>query len=67
MTIIRIKSETLLFCFDNLFQFFFENLMFDFYELNFIAAEYFIQIIEDGNSILKSEKCFITIRNNLNE
>jgi hypothetical protein len=66
MAIIRIKPETLILCFDQLYSFFFDNLSVEHYELNFNAAEYFILIIDDENNCyLKFENIFTKIRNNL--
>ena len=66
LTIIRIKPETLIGCFDNLYGFFLDNLSIEFYELNFNAAEFFILIIEDeSNNYIKYDKIYSKIGNNL--
>lgn len=66
MTILRIKPESIEVMFDILFTFFSDNLLVEHYELNFNAAEFFILLIEDENTILlKNNHLLNTIRNNL--
>lgn len=66
MTIIRIKPETLIVYFDNLYGFFLDNLTVEYYELNFNAAEFLVLIIEeDNNNFVKYENIYSKIRNNL--
>jgi hypothetical protein len=66
MTIIRIKPESLMVYFDNLYGFFLDNLTVEHYELNFNAAEFLILMIEEeNNNYLKYETIYSRIRTNL--
>ena len=65
MSMIKLKNEVLIILFDNLFNFFMNNLKCEHYELNFIACDFFNFIIEDKEFLLNNDKIRNSIYNNL--
>lgn len=65
MSIIKFNSEVLHFLFENLFNFFIQNLKYEHYELNFNTCDFFNFLLQDNGALLKNEKINALLNNNL--
>lgn len=65
MSMIKFNHDVLVVLFNNLFNFFLENLKYEQYEINFNTCDFFNLILQDNGALLKNEQINSTFYNNL--
>ena len=65
MSMIKFNNDVLIVLFNNLFNFFLENLKYEQYEINFNTCDFFNLILQDNGALLKNEQIYSAFNKNL--